>query len=265
MPFSMKMPPLQAKAIDMLKYLWILLIGSLLSCKGNKQQAADPQKIVDQAIEASGGHLYESSDIRFVFRDREYIRRRENGQRVLERITVTDTGRIADIRTGNRFERRVGGVRQNLADTTAHKISEAVNSVHYFAYLPYGLNDRAVNKEYLGKVKIGDSEYHEIRVTFDQEGGGTDFEDVFVYWFDVQTFLPEYLAYEYHTNGGGKRFRVAYNTRRVGGLRFVDYENYKYAGPLPVSDLDSLYQKGVLEMLSRIEMEAIQVAPGNYN
>lgn len=247
------------------RYLLVLALIPVLSCQQKQHPIEDPQEIVDRAIEASGGDLYKGSKFRFVFRDREYISERDNGQRVLKRITVTDSGRIEDVRIGSRFQRSVDGVLQNLPDTTSQKYSESVNSVHYFAYLPYGLNDRAVNKEYLGSVEIGDSTYHKVRVTFDQEGGGTDYEDVFVYWFDTDSYLPAYLAYEYHTNGGGKRFRAAYNPRVVGGIRFLDYRNYKYEGPLPVSDLDSLYQKGDLELLSRIELEAIRVDPDSYN
>jgi hypothetical protein len=249
----------------MKRYVWLWLFLAALGCKEEKTSIPDAQGIVDGAIEAAGGDRYRTSRIRFVFRDREYITYREEGQRVLERITVSDTGRIADIRRGNAFTRIIDGIPRELADTTRQKLSDAVNSVHYFAYLPYGLNDPAVNKTYLGIGKIGDSEYHKIQVTFDREGGGTDYDDVFVYWFHTQTLLPEYLAYEYHTNGGGKRFREAYNERRVEGIRFVDYRNFKYYGPLPVSELDSLFEKGELEELSKIVLTDVQVTPGSYN
>ena len=232
---------------------------------GKRNPFRDPQIIVDKSIEASGGELYRSSDISFTFREREYRLYRKAGKRVLMRITETDTARIEDLLSGSSFERRIDGEIQSLPDSTSLSLAEAVNSVHYFAYLPKGLNDAAVNKTYLGLEKLGDADYHKIQVTFDQEGGGTDFEDVFVYWFNTQTFHPDYLAYEYHTNGGGKRFREAFNARKVGGIRFVDYRNYKYSGPLPVSELDSLFLRDELEFLSLIELEKIKVTPGNYN
>ncbi len=249
----------------MKRILIILIITSVFGCAEKKKSFPDPQMIVDKSIEASGGDLYRSSDIIFTFRDREYRCYRKAGQRVLMRLTETDTARIEDLLTGSSFERRIDGVIQSLPDSTRLSLSEAVNSVHYFAYLPKGLNDAAVNKTYLGLEKVRDSDYHKVQVTFDQEGGGTDFEDVFVYWFNAQTFYPDYLAYEYHTNGGGKRFREAYNARRVGGIRFADYRNYKYSGPLPVSELDSLFLRDELEFLSLIELEKIKVTPGNYN
>ena len=115
----------------------------------------------------------------------------------------------------------------HLKDSIANVYANSVNSVHYFANLPYGLNDPAVNKEFLGEVAIKDKEYYKIKVTFDQKGGGKDYEDIYLYWFNKETFKPDYLAYKFYVDGGGIRFRVAYNERYLGGIRFVDYENYE--------------------------------------
>lgn len=91
----------------------------------------------------------------------------------------------------------------------ALKYYNSVNSVHYFAYLPQGLNDKAVQKELLGEVVLKGEPYYKVRVTFAQEGGGNDYEDVFIYWFHKQKFTMDYLAYEFHVDGGGMRFREA--------------------------------------------------------
>jgi hypothetical protein len=60
------------------------------------------------------------------------------------------------------------------------------------------------------------------------------------------------------------RFRAAYNERRVGGIRFVDYRNFKYEGKLPVTSLDRLYTEGELELLSLVELKDIEVIPDSY-
>jgi hypothetical protein len=153
----------------------------------------------------------------------------------------------------------------DLADSTRNKLSNAVNSVHYFAYLPYGLNGGAVRKEFIGKVVIKQKEYYKIKVTFDQEGGGEDYEDIFVFWFNTESFRPDYLAYLYHTNGGGIRFRAAYNDRQIEGVRFADYINYKPIDSLAVTALDIEFENGRLEEISRIVLEDIVVIPGNCN
>jgi hypothetical protein len=55
--------------------------------------------------------------------------------------------------------------------------ANSLNSVIYFALLPHGINDDAVNKEYLAETTIKDQPYHKIKITFDPEGGGSDYEE----------------------------------------------------------------------------------------
>ncbi len=143
----------------------------------------------------------------------------------------------------------------------AIKYSSSVNSVHYFSVLPYGLNAAAVNKEYLKKVEIKGRTYHKIKVTFNKENGGEDFEDVFVYWFDTEDYKVGYLAYSYNESDGlGLRFREAYNERYIDGVRFVDYNNYKpKKNTISVIDLDSLFEADRLKLLSKIELEHVKV------
>ena len=143
----------------------------------------------------------------------------------------------------------------------AVKYTSSVNSVHYFALLPFGLNDAAVNKSSLENVTIKDKLYHKIKVWFSQEGGGEDFEDVFIYWIDTETFKADYIAYSYiEDDGVGIRFREAYNERIVNGLRFVDYNNYKSEeATMDVIGLDKAFETGHLKLLSKIELENIVV------
>jgi hypothetical protein len=155
----------------------------------------------------------------------------------------------------------MGGTAVAIKDTVMiAKLADAVNSVHYFAQLPYGLNEPAVVKELLGEAVIKNEPYFEIGVTFNQEGGGTDFEDEFVYWIHKENYTVDYLAYSYATNGGGIRFREAINPRTVGGIRFVDYNNFKPATlETPLTDLDTAFEAGKLKLLSKIELENVSV------
>lgn len=244
--------------------LWLLL--SILSCKQKENRELKAQQIVDKSIEASGGDLYGKSHISFVFRDNTYILGDENDPRIQKRISVSDSAIIMDVVDQSGFKRFVNDRPVRVADSMATKYVNSINSVHYFAYLPYGLNDSAVNKELLQEVSLKDEEYYKVKVTFDKIGGGVDFDDVYIYWFNKKTFKPDYLAYEFHVDGGGLRFREAYNERKVNGLRFVDYHNYE---PINKSAslyaLDSLFLAGQLKRLSTIDLENIEVNRGSYN
>ena len=139
------------------------------------------------------------------------------------------------------------------------KYSNSVNSVHYFALLPYGLNDPAVVKTYVGEESLGQKTYHKLEITFMQDGGGKDHDDVFIYWFDVDTYRLDYLAYKYYTDGGGMRFREAFNQRVINGIHLADYENYKPEQPTELEKMGQAFESGTLKLLSTIALENVSV------
>ena len=244
-----------------MKKLFVLCIFSLLiSCKEKKKEVLTAQQIVDRSIEISGGDLFATSTLSFDFRDKHYISEGIGNNGVLKRIFELEGQKIEDVKSKVKFERYIDGALVILHDTTATKYDNAVNSVHYFVKLPYGLNDPAVNKTLLEEVTIKGKDYYKIKVTFDQNGGGDDFEDTYLYWFNKETFKPDYLAYDFHVDGGGVRFRAAYNERYIKGIRFVDYENYRPKDDdTSIDNIDTKFQSGDLELLSKIETENISV------
>lgn len=244
----------------MKRILLPLLVLLFLACKETPTEEPTAQEIVDKSITASGGARYNDHGTSFLFRDKEYVSNNENGKRVFERISRLDSVTITDVKKETGFERYMNDSLVVVPDSMAIKYANSINSVHYFVRLPFGLNDGAVNKELLGKESIGGKEYYKIKVTFDQQGGGDDFEDTYIYWFDTENFKPDYLAYDFHVDGGGQRFRKAYNERYVDGIRFVDYENYKpKTKDADLLEIGKLYDKEELELLSKIEITDIEV------
>ena len=233
----------------------------LIGCKEKpKPLVYNVQEIVDKSISVSGGDLYKKSNVYFNFRDREYQSEVIENKKILKRAFTKDSIFIIDIKEPAEFCRYVDNKMVIVPDSLANAYANSVNSVHYFASLPYGLNDRAVNKEFLGEKTIKNTEYYKVKVTFDQEGGGEDFDDVYIYWFNKKTYKPDYLAYEFHVDGGGIRFREAYNERYVNGIRFVDYNNYKPKDKSKsIFEIEEIFEKGELELLSKIELEDVWV------
>lgn len=239
-------------------YILFILV-TLTSCK--KEIPLSAQDIVDKTIEVSGGDKYLNAEIDFDFRDKHYRSVREGGKFQYERQFQDSIGIIKDVLNNDGFQRFVNDTLTKIPDSMAVKYTSSVNSVHYFALLPYGLNDAAVNKSSLGEVSIKDKLYHKIKVTFSQEGGGEDYEDVFIYWIEAETFKANYIAYSYiEDDGVGIRFREAYNERFINGLRFVDYNNYKSEdATMDLLGLDKAFESSSLKLLSKIELENIEV------
>lgn len=237
-----------------------LMLVFVIACKQEPKKELTAQQIVDNSIADSGGKLFNNHKVSFDFRDKSYVSDNVDGQRVFTRISELDSTIITDIKRGEEFERYINDSLVMVHDTMAVKYANSINSVHYFVRLPFGLNDGAVNKELLGKETINNKEYYKVKVTFDQQGGGDDFEDTYLYWFDKKSFKPEYLAYDFHVGGGGQRFRKAYKERYVNGIRFVDYENYKPKNNgTDILGIGKLFDKGELELLSKIELKNIKV------
>ena len=243
-----------------MKYLYVFfLVFFLVSC--NQEQDSPAQRIIDEAIEKAGGNKFGRAQISFSFRETEYSSSRKNGIFKYTRTFKDSFGEVRDVLTNDGFVRYRNGKEEVLSDSLKTLYSNSVNSVHYFVQLPYGLNSPAVQKELVGESEIKGQPYHEIRVTFEQEGGGTDHEDEYMYWIHKEDFTVDYLAYRFFVEEGGIRFRRAYNSRTVEGLRFVDYENYKAENwrTVDLQDLDELFEAGELELVSMIETQVEQV------
>ena len=246
---------------------WFAITALALSCASSPSTPASDsaeetpkslaQQVVDQAIAAHGGAKFEDFQLEFRFRDITYRGQRQQGRFQYERLFEKEGQQIHDVLTNDGFERSIDGEAVQVVDSMAQKYTNSVNSVWYFSLLPFGLNDPAVNKTYLGTANIKGIAYHKIQVDFQEEGGGVDFDDVFVYWIHPETHVVDYLAYSFRVDGGGLRFREAYEPRSVGGIRLQNYVNYQ-ANPdsLGLKDLDAAFEAGKLKELSKIELEA---------
>lgn len=239
-----------------MRYLIGLFVVLLISCSS----PTDPQNIVDKAIKAAGGKKFLNTTISFDFRGRHYITTRNGGTFSHERVFRDSINTIHDFLTNKGFYREINGVKASIPDSMAAKYTRSVNSTIYFALLPYGLNDPAVRKKYLGKTTFESQPYFTIEVTFKKEGGGEDFNDVFLYWIHEKNFTMDYMAYLYYTDGGGLRFRKAYNPRKVNGILFQDFINYQPKDDsVSIAQIENAYKQNLLEELSRIEVTNIQV------
>ena len=236
-----------------MRILFFLLGLFGISCR--QPLPTDPaQRLIMQAVDAYGGDRYDRAHYEFVFRDKTYTFMND-GPRY--RYTRTDTLGNKDVLDNDGISRTLNGTPVPLSEKQRSAYTESVNSVIYFATLPHKLQDSAVRATHAGTVTIKGEPYEVLDVRFVEAGGGTDFEDHFRYWIHANRHTVDYLAYDYRVNGGGVRFRSAYNPRTVGGIRFQDYVNYKAPTGTALADLPQLYESGALQELSRIETKQI--------
>ncbi len=228
--------------------------------QGNGEDLAE--QWINKAIEAHGSDALENSEVLFTFRGADFLVKKEGHDFYYQRQQIDTSGqRIIDQVWPDSTYRTIDGERELLTPKKSDAISESIHSVVYFAFLPQALKDPAVQSSYIDQTKVKGQSYHRIKVTFDEKNGGEDHEDEYLYWIHDTKHTLDYLAYNFQVNGGGARFRVAENPRDISDVRFQDYKNYK-----PVDDskglmrLDSLYEKGDLELVSEIKLRNIEVA-----
>ena len=228
----------------------------LFSCKSKEQ------KIIDLAIEAHGGAAnFEQIKVGFEFRNMEYTLKKSKGYYEYSRTQTDSSGKlIVDVLNNDGLLRIIDKEKVDLPDSMSQKYVNSVNSVAYFFLLPFGLNDPSVIKKYLGEGSIKNTKYDLVEVHFQQEGGGKDYQDKFVYWINKDTHLLDYLAYSYETDEGGVRFREAIDRKKIGAFTFQNYVNYGLEDKdIPLTELPALFEKGQIPQLSKIENVNIRV------
>ncbi len=243
----------------------MLLAASLLtlvsSC-ADPTDLTDPQIIVDRALEAHGSRILQNARFTFDFRGRQFSITRRNGLFSYERAYINSSGAsIVEKLTNDGFFRDIDGVQSEMDSVTYRKMETSVNSVSYFALLPLPLNDPAVVKRFRGEVVMQGEPYYKIEVMFQQERGGRDYQDRFLYWFHKENFTMDYMAYYFYTNEEGSRFRKATNVRRIEGVRIADYLNYRAGGLTydTIDRYDRLFNADSLDLVSEVNLDNVRI------
>lgn len=238
----------------------LTLVGLVcLSSCGDEKQKLSVDQVIQKTIERHGGEKYNNMEVEFDFRKRHFRAKISNGQYVYERSFRSNEGWVTDVWSNDKFKRMIDQKEIKLDQQNLRTYRTATNSVIYFALLPFTLDDPVVNRQLMRSVEIKSKSYYKVEMTYDENGGGEDFENVYVYWINKEDFTIDYLAYSFNINGGGVRFREAYNQRDVKGIRFQDYRNYTIDKDFPAQELDYAFQTDQLKLLSEIKLENVKV------
>jgi hypothetical protein len=212
-------------------------------------------RTVADAIERHGGERFRDMDVTFTFRNARFRVIQDGGLFRYERRYHGAQGEeVLEILSNDGVERVVDGRPVPLDEAGRRRVATAVNSVAYFSFLPFRLQDPAAVLRDLGEVTVYGRPYRKVEVSFREDGGGEDWDDRFVYWIHRDEGTLDYLAYRYHRDGGGTRFRRAVNRREVGGLLIQDYENYTGVPEVrDIAEYDRLMELGQLRLVSMVE------------
>lgn len=216
-------------------------------------------ELFDLCYTKHGGDKFNKANYQFEFRGNIYSFQNNGQDYIYEKRSKDSLGNTTIDRMSNNssFNRIVNNVEIELTEDDKNKYESSLNSVIYFATLPHKLTDGSVNKEFTDVQMFANNKYNLMKVTFQQEGGGEDFDDEYMYWINSKTNEIDFFAYNYTVNGGGARFRSAFNKRVVDGILFQDYINYEAPKDVPLANLLKLYESDSLIKLSEILTENV--------
>jgi hypothetical protein len=178
------------------------------------------------------------------------IKNTKNGYYYERTYTDSIGNNLKDQLENGVYTHQVNGVATTLNAKMESRYREGLNSVAYFMLLPYKLQDKAVNAQYLEPTTIEGKKYHKIKIWFDAEGGGKDHEDIYCFWINQDTHTMDFLAYA----NGGPRFRKATKSEKIGGVVFQNYDNYQILDKeIPTDKYDQAFLEGKYKLLSKIE------------
>lgn len=212
---------------------------------------------VRRAVQAHGAARLAEATVDFSFRGTPHRMTRSGGRFRFERWPRPDQHEVL---TNEGYALFVNGERAKLSAAAAAARARSLNSVVYFASLPYVLEDPAVNAVHAGQQEVDGETYDVLEVTFDLEGGGEDHDDRFRYWLDPESGELELMAYSFTRGEGGVRLRVRTSTVGAGGVTFVNWKNFGDPNAdTPLSQLPKLWLQGELPELSEILLDDIRV------
>lgn len=245
------------KQVNSFVFIAFVVVAASYGC-GIKGPGA--QEVLNHAIEKHGYEPNQELEVAFDFRGAHFKAEFSDGEEVYRRVYKLKEDTVEDFIKKDSFIRKVNNVEVDLVnDTISRKSSDDARSVIYFALLPYSANKDVISRQLMTPTQIKGNPYYKVEVTYNKNGGGRDFENVFVYWIHQQNYTIDYLAYSYYINGGGVRFREAYNQREVNGIIFQDYINYTIDSDFPAHELDYAFETGQLREVSKIDLKNVTV------
>ncbi|MBD77770.1 MAG: hypothetical protein CL840_02360 [Crocinitomicaceae bacterium] len=257
--------------MNQLWFRWVLIthlfLSLLIAGHGAHTDTSDPKAgaldsaewIISESIKAHGGAV-DWLELSFDFRDWKYAGQFKGGLYEMSRQFKKGDSLYFDKFNNRTFMRSINHIVVEVPEKKANAYTSSINSVFYFALLPFKLSDQAVQLRYVGKQSIAGETFYLVAVSFEKENGGEDYEDEYRYWINAQTMQLDYFAYSYSTGKGGVRFRsVEKRHKPIEGYILQDYINYKVNKGTNLDNLVYMHQNGKLEELSRIRLENIKI------
>ncbi|MDT8347504.1 MAG: DUF6503 family protein, partial [Flavobacteriaceae bacterium] len=226
--------------------------------------AENSDVLMNECIDHYGFDDINNKKFAFTFRSKKFDAQFKNGKYLYTSVLKDSTGSTIDSLWNDGFSRHKNGDLVTTPEVKLKGYAATLNSIVYFALLPYGLNHEGVLLGQLDTMSFGDTKYYLIAVDFASDDPEAH-NDSYMYWINSTNKSIDYLAYYFCDEYCDYRFRVKTKEHHVDGFRFQDYDNYKPTDSiLGLTDLMTAYKNNRLKKVSEIKLEAIQVSEAEF-
>ena len=226
----------------------------------------DPQYIIDQSLKAHGSKVFDQSIIEFKIGNRFYKSTRSQGQFRYERFWDSIGVTIHDDLTNNGLVRQIDQTEIILDTKKIDNYSSSLRLTMYHFALPFGFNDPAVIKTYLGEVILMEEPYHKIKISFKlNPNDRTIHDNVYIAWIHKKKFTMDYLAYVLkEPEDKATHFMQVVVAQKIESFRVQDYKVFKptqdslFTRP---EDLDQTWAANQLMEWSTFKVNQLKIRP----
>lgn len=241
-----------------MRQLLLLVVLGLVACASERPEG---EALLRQARKAHGADRLEHATVEFAL-DGARFRVERDGERFAYARTWADRSGLVfrDVLTAEGLERTIDGRAVGLGEAARREAATALRAAVYLALLPFSLDGAAEEALVLTPDTLSGQAYERVALPLDRAAPGLDERGRLVLWIHPERHTVDYLAYRYAADGGGARFRAAYEPRTVEGVRFANH--YEFSGDLlevPVEGLGQFYERGELNFLGRVELDSVRV------
>lgn len=245
------------RTIHIKYFLWMICLCQ--SCVTGTNEA---KVVIDQAVKMHGGDAFEGSRFSFDVSGKHYTILNKKGNPELHRMWNNSGVETIESLQRNKVYRSIKGDTVLLDDKEQEQLEYDLREILNYALLPYGLNDRSVDKHLDGQIQINGEDYFQIQVSFSEDYHFIANCDHYIFWINAEKKTLDYIAHKCDQNG--IKFSVAIHRRKIGEILFADYQIYRPKDAnTPLEHLPHLYELGQIVSDDEILLDNVEVNPIN--
>jgi len=248
--------------MKLLAYL-ILFGGLLTSCKTDVEPELNGIQLLDKSIEASGGSIFNDSNVSFQIKHRKYQAYRNKHIARFSIETKNLNNEIHKATYANGFpEYFINNEKIPTNPNIQRYVNLRLEAVMYLSGIPHVFKQNGVITTRQEDVVIDEQDYFVLNITFPEGEGLPD--DEFYLYINPETFYVDFYAEKYKLNGNEPTFVRLYNHRIVNSLLFADYYTFspKEDSTL-LSEIHTFYSKKDINERKHVQYTNIEVTPIN--